>query len=106
MTWGSTDSVMNQISAALAAGKAVTASSKDTISPDCPCIGNHCYMVEGMRVVRDHRGGTTVVTTYITLRNPWGYDGAGSDSNTSDGYVTLTAQQFMANFVAAVACAV
>ena len=36
--------------------------------------------------------------TSVTLRNPWGYDGAGSDSNTSDGYVTVSLEQANTNF--------
>jgi Ca2+-binding RTX toxin-like protein len=106
ISWGSQDSVMNQISAALYASKAIAVCTKGTITSDCPCIGSHCYTVDSMRTVRDHRGGTTVITTYITLRNPWGVDGAGNDGNTSDGLVTITAAQFMANFVSGVTCAV
>ena len=33
------------------------------------------------------------VVTSITLRNPWGYDGAGNDSNPYDGLVTVTPDQ-------------
>jgi hypothetical protein len=104
--WGNLDSVMAQISTAMTSGKAVTVASKVTPAGDCPCIGNHVYTVDSLRVVRDHRSGTTVTTWYITLRNPWGYDGAGNDNNTSDGYVTITGQQLMANFTGGVTCAV
>jgi hypothetical protein len=36
----------------------------------------------------------------VTLRNPWGYDGAGNDSDPSDGYVTVTAAQANTSFSA------
>jgi hypothetical protein len=39
-------------------------------------------------------------TQYVTVRNPWGYDGAGSDSNVTDGFVKITLAQFQAAFSA------
>lgn len=33
----------------------------------------------------------------VVLRNPWGYDGAGNDSNTADGLVTVTGAQLFAS---------
>ncbi len=36
------------------------------------------------------------VAVSVTLRNPWGVDGtAPVDSNVNDGWVTLSAQQFV-----------
>lgn len=48
-----------------------------------PLVDNHEYIVD--KVTLDSNG--TAVS--ITLRNPWGWDGAGSDSNTNDGIVTV-----------------
>jgi hypothetical protein len=52
-----------------------------------PLITGHMYTV--MSVLRNAAGA--VVS--ITLRNPWGIDGAGNDSNPNDGLVTVTPQQ-------------
>ena len=51
--------------------------------PNVPLINGHQYTVTGFTV----NGSGTV--TSITLRNPWGADGAGNDG-VDDGYVTLT----------------
>jgi hypothetical protein len=61
-------------------------SSALTIS-GTPLIDDHQYMV--FSVSRDAYGRVTS----ITLRNPWGYDGAGSDSDPSDGFITVTPAQ-------------
>jgi hypothetical protein len=42
--------------------------------------------------------GDSYLPVSITLRNPWGNDGAGNDGNTADGYVTVTGEQFRQNF--------
>jgi hypothetical protein len=42
------------------------------------------------------------IPAFITLRNPWGFDGAGNDANPSDGYVTITADEFFGYFTGAV----
>lgn len=55
-----------------------------------PLIMSHMYTV--MSFVRNSAG----TITGIVLRNPWGFDGAGSDSNTSDGLVTVTPAQLYA----------
>jgi hypothetical protein len=34
---------------------------------------------------------------WVTLRNPWGFDGTGSDSNPNDGLVTITMAVYQAN---------
>jgi hypothetical protein len=34
----------------------------------------------------------------VTVRNPWGFDGAGEDDNYWDGYVTLTGDQALSAF--------
>jgi len=38
----------------------------------------------------------------VTLRNPWGTDGGGSNDGANDGYVTLTGAQLYAVFWAVV----
>jgi hypothetical protein len=53
-------------------------------------FGGHEYTVYGF--TRDSSGNING----IVLRNPWGYDGAGNDSNTSDGLVTVTPAQLFA----------
>jgi hypothetical protein len=52
-----------------------------------PLLMGHMYTVAG--IIRNAAG----VVTGIRLRNPWGFDGAGNDGNTSDGFVTVTAEQ-------------
>lgn len=52
-----------------------------------PLIIHHEYTV--MSFQRNAQG----VITGITVRNPWGFDGIGNDSNTSDGLITLTPAQ-------------
>jgi hypothetical protein len=49
-----------------------------------PLHMSHAYTVYSFQ--RNSSG----VITGVVLRNPWGYDGAGSDSNTSDGLVTVS----------------
>lgn len=50
-------------------------------------IMGHMYTV--ISVSRNSAG----TVTRITLRNPWGVDGAGDDGNPSDGLVTVTPDQ-------------
>lgn len=47
-------------------------------------IDDHMYTV-----VSFNRNAAGQITS-VVLRNPWGYDGAGSDSDTSDGLVTVS----------------
>ncbi len=76
--------LMTTIASQLAANKAVTIGI-NTPAQGAPLIGSHAYEVVSTN-------GTTVV-----LRNPWGVDGAGHDSNVNDGYVTVTAAQLFAS---------
>ena len=62
---------------------------KKVASATAPLIMGHMYTV--MNVIRNSAG----TVTSIVLRNPWGYDGAGSDSNTNDGLVKATPSQLM-----------
>jgi Ca2+-binding RTX toxin-like protein len=86
---------LNYIAGQLAAGKAVTAGSNNTIVGTCPCVGSHVYTVES---VNFGWVGDSYLPVSITLRNPWGNDGAGNDGNAADGYVTVTGEQFRQNF--------
>jgi len=60
--------------------------SNSSVDSSIPIIGSHAYTVAATFV--------NAGTQYITVRNPWGYDGAGSDGNPSDGLVTITLAQF------------
>ena len=55
--------------------------------PNLPLFNFHMYTLT--RVNTNSAG----VVTSITLRNPWGFDGAGNDGNTSDGLITVTVDQ-------------
>ena len=70
-----------QIKNAVNAGKAVTLGI-DNVPTGAALIGGHAYTVENVNV--DANGKVTSVT----LRNPWGVDGAGNDGK-NDGYVTI-----------------
>jgi hypothetical protein len=76
---------MSTIQTALEAGKSVTYGTV-TVADGAPLIAGHAYTVQSVNV--DEHGHMTSVT----LRNPWGVDGAGNDGH-NDGYVTVTAQQ-------------
>jgi hypothetical protein len=83
--------LMQAIASDLASGKAVTYAVGNVNG--APLIGWHAYSVEA--VYFDANG----VPVSMKLRNPWGYDGAGSDGNTADGYVTITSAQAYANLL-------
>jgi len=90
---GDANSIFNQIQNAVGSGKGVTYGTISSINSGAPLIASHTYTVTS--AWRDGSG-----TGYVTLRNPWGYDGAGWDSNTSDGYVTLSMYQLQSNMMA------
>ncbi len=79
-----------QMSQALAAGHAVTVGSIS--SGSATIVGGHAYMVRSVQTVN----GQQMVTVY----NPWGVDGKGSDGNAADGLVTLTMTAFRSVFMA------
>jgi Calpain family cysteine protease/RTX calcium-binding nonapeptide repeat (4 copies) len=82
--------LLNLIRTLLLQNKAVTLAVRNVAGT--PLIANHAYTVD--RVIVDAAGNPT----FLRLRNPWGYDGAGSDSNYWDGYVKITPQQAMQVF--------
>lgn len=84
----------NTLSAALSSRKPVATASAPSIN-GAPLVASHAYSVVSAN--KDAWGNVS-----FTLRNPWGFDGAGSDSNTSDGLVTLTWAQLQANTVGTV----
>jgi len=82
-------SVISTITSALAAHKALSAGS---IKTSGPILGSHAYMIKSIQTVN---GSTTV-----TLFNPWGIDGAGSDGNPNDGLVTIPVSKMKTYFYA------
>jgi hypothetical protein len=86
-------SLLSYLRGELNAGKAVTFGTY-IVPADCPCIGQHAYLVERVNYGWVFNGGSFLwAPVSVTLRNPRGYDGAGSDANTADGYVTITGAQ-------------
>jgi len=101
-SWSSGTDLLNKIATELAAGKAVTVSTDASgITGTCPCVANHAYMVERVNYTAVYLWGVGFVNiaTSVTLRNPWGTDGAGNDGS-NDGYVTVTAAEANDNFTA------
>jgi len=90
--------LLNLIKTALEQGKSVTYGAS-TPTDGAPLIGDHAYSVDHVNL--DAQGNAVTVT----LRNPWGIDGAGNDG-LNDGYVTITAAQaknaFLGLMIAAV----
>jgi hypothetical protein len=93
-----TTGMMNKIKNDLDAGKAAigTTTLLDTTA-GAPVLHQHCYVIDR---VNTNASGTV---TSVRLFNPHGVDnipdGATNDANPSDGFVTVTPAQFMANFV-------
>jgi hypothetical protein len=87
------NSMFNAIQAGLWAGKGVTIGTNVNINSGAPLIGDHTYTVTN--TWRDSSG-----TGYLTLRNPWGFDGAGNDGNAGDGLVTVSMYQLQSNMQA------
>jgi hypothetical protein len=94
----SASDLANQLSSALAANKAVTLGIS-SVPAGAPLLSGHAYTVD--HVNTDAQGN--IIS--ITLRNPWGVDGAGNDG-LNDGYVTVTLQQAYAGYCGAVAATV
>jgi len=78
---------LDYVARELAAGKAVVYHARSGTS--VPIVGDHAYMVHRVNYVNG-------IAVSVTLRNPWGVDGtAPPDGNANDGWVTLSAQQFV-----------
>jgi hypothetical protein len=73
----------------LAAHRAISYATPATIVDGAPLVASHAYAIVGVEVT----GG---VYTYL-LRNPWGYDGLGSDGDPSDGVIHITNTQLKDN---------
>jgi hypothetical protein len=86
------NTLFNQIAAGLANGHPIAAVTVSHTPAGSPIIGNHAYTVVSATVESGAQ--------FITVRNPWGYDGAGSDGNANDGLVKISLAQFIANFSA------
>lgn len=73
----------------LSANKPVDILTNSTIH-NAPLISSHTYSV--VSVSKDTSG-----TVWLTLQNPWGFDGANADSNPGDGLITLNYATLKAN---------
>lgn len=90
-TISSYDNAVNlakDIAMRVATAQAVTICFRGQLTGNVPLITSHVYTVAAV----SRQAGAR---TSITLRNPWGRDGAGSDGR-NDGLVTLTAAQIFA----------
>jgi len=77
--------LLNSMKTDLKANREVTFAVGNN-AKNAPVITNHAYTV--VAVTTDAKGNPI----NVTLRNPWGVDGAGNDGK-NDGYVTITAEQ-------------
>jgi len=97
-----TNTLLN-IRHALDAGKVVDVSTPNSNPPaGTPAIKWHVYSVVSVatqKITIPFLGTVLEIPLSITLRNPWGTDGAGNDGN-NDGYVTFTPAQFFGFFIA------
>ena len=86
----SADALAAEVAARVANKEAVTIGFL-AVGAGAPLVANHSYTVVG---VTRGAGGAVVG---ITVRSPWGFDGAGNDGNAADGLVTLTPAQIRAS---------
>jgi len=92
-TPGSTaaSTLYTNITNALNNKRGVITGTKDSVS-GAPVVGNHVYTI--VRATKDAVGNM-----FVTLRNPWGFDGGGNnDGNANDAHVTISMTQFRSNF--------
>lgn len=82
--------LFSQLTNALTNNKAIAVISRSAITSGAPIVASHAYTIVSTSVENGIQ--------YITLRNPWGYDGAGSDGNAGDGLIKLTLAAFQASF--------
>lgn len=89
--------LLNHAASELSAGKAVTYGVA-TAPAGAPLVSSHAYMVERVNYGWVFSGGAWAWQAIsMTLRNPWGVDGAGNDG-ADDAYVTVNAAQALAGF--------
>jgi len=91
-TTGTAADLYSYLAGNLAAGRAVTIGSYSNASG--PIVGSHAYMVKGVT--------TNESGSFMTVYNPWGYDGRTWDSNSSDGLLTISIAQVQQYFQAVV----
>jgi hypothetical protein len=89
-TTGTAADLYNYIASNLAGGHPVTMGSYSNASG--PIVGGHAYMVKSV--------ATSESGSYVTVYNPWGYDGRTWDSTPSDGLLTLSIAQVQQYFQA------
>ena len=82
---------INDAFARLESGKAVTY-AVGNVAAGAPLISYHAYQVVSVNFDQSGKPAS------VTLRNPWGVDGAGNDGN-NDGFVTITAAQAQGSFL-------
>jgi hypothetical protein len=87
-TSSTADALAQSMANSLAAGHAVTAGSNNPSS--APIVSSHAYNVHAVTNVNG--------TWYVTVYNPWGFDGASWDSNPNDGLLQLPASLFQTCF--------
>ena len=91
-TGGTTSSLYTHITDMLDSGYSLTLGS--TSSAASPVVGSHAYMVKSAEII----GGQQ----YVTVYNPWGWDGRTYDDDPYDGLLQLTIQQIQDNYTAVV----
>lgn len=104
MLWNADqNTTLMNIKRALDQNQVVTALTPNTAPTNgAPAIQWHVYTVQSVQTSQLFIPlvGIIDVPVSITLRNPWGTDGAGNDG-ANDGYVTMTAAQFHGYFIEA-----
>lgn len=82
------------LTSSLNAGHAVTVGTKALVAE--PIIASHAYVIRSV----DYNNGNS----YVTLYNPWGFDGGAFDSQPGDGLLILSIPQFQQNFSTVMVC--
>ena len=59
-----------------------------------PVVAGHAYTVISAEIIDGQR--------YVTVYNPWGWDGRTWDDNSSDGLLRLSIEQIQDNYTAVV----
>jgi hypothetical protein len=84
------NSFYNTALAAFSGNRPVDIGTMASLTPGAPFIARHTYSV--LNVAKDGAG-----TVQVTLRNPWGLDGASYDDNSFDGLLTIPYSLLKAN---------